>query len=1268
VSPEGRACWLKRLLVLLAFAGALVLPAAAKAGPTIVSLTFDDATADQYQVGAMLAQDGVRATFYVNSDNVGASSSFMTWSQLSDLAAGGNEITGHTLDHVDLTTVTTTEATRQVCDDRQAIISHGFSPVMDFAYPYGSENTSIESIVNGCGYSSARRAWGLCPLGQVVPNCPDGAGGQQPYTTPLPPSYNRWRILTVGVHASTTLADLEQGITRAEASGGGWVTLLIHHVCDGCDPTNGASVSASILGPFIDWLAPRSANGTYVRTMQDVVGDHTAPSSSIACNGGSCSSWYPSPVNVTLSATDAGTAVSAIRYTTNGTDPTTSSPLYTGPIPISTTTTVKYRAWDMVGNVEPVRTQLVQVDSTPPSSSIACNGSACASGWYTGSVSVSLSATDTGSGVDSIRYTTDGTDPTIASPLYLTPFAISGTTTVKFRAWDRAGNVEATNSRLVQVDLTPPSSSISCNNANCSSWYGGPVSVSLAATDAGSGVAAIRYTTDGSDPTSSNTLYTGPFNVATTTTVKYRAWDVAGNVEATNSQLIQIDTVPPSSSILCNGSACSTGWYTAGVSVSLSGTDAGSGVVAIRYTTDGSDPTGSSTLYVAPFVVPATATVKYRAWDAVGNVEATNSQLISVDSTPPSSSIGCNGAGCSSGWYTAGVSVSLSATDADSGVAAIRYTTDGSDPTSSSTLYTGPFNVPTTTTIKYRAWDVAGNVEATDAQQIQIDTATPSSSISCNGSACSSGTYGAPVSVSLSATDAGSGVAAIRYTTDGTDPTTASPQYTNPFTVSATTTVKYRAWDVAGNVEPTNTQLIQVDTTPPDQDPPVSSIACNSASCSAGWYQAAVSVSLSATDLGSGVAAIRYTTDGSDPTTASPQYTNPFTVSTTTTVNYRAWDNAGNVEATNSQLIRVDSTPPSSSIACNGATCSSGWYTGPVSVILSAADADSGVAAIRYTTDGSDPTSSSTLYAGPFNVSITTTVKFRAWDVAGNAEAAHTQLIRIDSTPPATSIACNGAACSSGWYTAAVSVSLSATDTGSGVDAIRYTTDGSDPTIASPVYLTPFAVSATTTVKFRAWDLAGNVEATKSQLIRIDTTPPVSSIACNGAACSSGWYAPPVSVSITATDVGSGVAAIRYTLDGSNPSATSTLYTGPFTVSATATVKYRAWDVAGNVEATKTQVIQVDATAPSVAITSPSNGATVTGNVKVIASASDSQSGVASVAFYVDGTLIGTATSSPWQVPWNTKRVPSGQHVLTAIATDRVGNRQTSAPITVTVR
>jgi hypothetical protein len=433
-----------------------------------------------------------------------------------------------------------------------------------------------------------------------------------------------------------------------------------------------------------------------------------------------------------------------------------------------------------------------------------------------------------------------------------------------------------------------------------------------------------------------------------------------------------------------------------------------------------------------------------------------------------------------------------------------------------------------------------------------------------------------------------------------------------------------------------------------------------------------VSVSLSAADGGSGVAAIRYTTDGSDPTAASPLYTGPFTVSSTTTVKFRAWDNAGNVEATNSQLIRIDTTAPTSSIACDGSACSSSAYAADVSVTLSASDADSGVSVIRYTLDGSDPTASSTAYSGPITVSETTTVKYRAWDEAGNIEATNSQPITVtkpaqDGDPPTSSIACNLAVCSTGWYGGAVSVSLSAADGGSGVAAIRYTTDGSDPTAASPLYTGPFTVSSTTTVKYRAWDNAGNVEATNSQLIQIDTTTPRSAITCNDIKCATGWYKASVPVKLSATDSGSGVAVIRYTLDGSVPTASSTAYSGPFVLSTTATVRFRAWDNAGNVEATNSQLIRIDTTPPTVAITSPASGARVSGNVKVTATAADTGSGVAQVSFYADGVLIGTSKGPSYSVTWNATKVTKAQHTLVAVAQDVAGNSQTSSAVLVTV-
>jgi len=515
---------------------------------TVVSLTFDDAWSDQYVAPSMLASHGMHGTFYVNSANIGSSVSFLGWSQLQSFQSAGNEIAGHTLNHVDLTTVSSAEAQRQVCQDRRALMSEGLT-VTDFAYPYGATNSSVGSIVQGCGYNSGRRSWGLCSPAQT--GCPAAET--------IPPQ-SLWAIRTQSsIRSWTTVQDLENAVINAEATGG-WVTFVFHHICDGCDSY---AITQSNLQAFLDWLEPRSANGTSVKTVQEVIGgpvqpapvvaDQTPPASSIACNGATCSSGYTGPVSVSLSSVDSGTGVAVIRYTTDGSDPTASSPIYSAPFSVGTTTTVKYRAWDNAGNIESTQSQLISIDTVAPVSSITCNGSACSGTAYPSAVTVALSAIDSGgSGLAAIRYTTDGSDPTSSSTLYTGTFSISSTATVKYRAWDNAGNVEATNAQLIEIsttpaDTTPPTSSIACNGSACSSgWYAAPVSVSLSAIDSGgSGVAFIRYTTDGSDPSLSSPAYSAPFTVSSTTTVKYRAWDNAGNVETTKAQLIQIDTTAP---------------------------------------------------------------------------------------------------------------------------------------------------------------------------------------------------------------------------------------------------------------------------------------------------------------------------------------------------------------------------------------------------------------------------------------------------------------------------------------------------------------------------------------------------------------------------------------------------------------------------------------------------------------------------------------------------------------------------------------------------
>jgi hypothetical protein len=156
---------------------------------------------------------------------------------------------------------------------------------------------------------------------------------------------------------------------------------------------------------------------------------------------------------VTLSGSDTGgSGLKNIRSTTNGSNPTSSSPIYTGAISVSATTTIKWRAEDNVGNLESTRSQTISVDKATPTSTIRCNGAACQSPTYSRAVSVTLSGSDTGgSGLKNIRYTTNGTAPTSSSPIYTGPISVSSTKTIRWRAEDNAGNVEALRSQTVRV-------------------------------------------------------------------------------------------------------------------------------------------------------------------------------------------------------------------------------------------------------------------------------------------------------------------------------------------------------------------------------------------------------------------------------------------------------------------------------------------------------------------------------------------------------------------------------------------------------------------------------------------------------------------------------------------------------------------------------------------------------------------------------------------------------------------------------------------------
>lgn len=92
-----------------------------------------------------------------------------------------------------------------------------------------------------------------------------------------------------------------------------------------------------------------------------------------------------------------------------------------------------------------------------------------------------------------------------------------------------------------------------------------------------------------------------------------------------------------------------------------------------------------------------------------------------------------------------------------------------------------------------------------------------------------------------------------------------------------------------------------------------------------------------------------------------------------------------------------------------------------------------------------------------------------------------------------------------------------------------------------------------------------------------------------------------------------------------------------------------------------------DTTSPTVSITSPIQGQTVSGNTTITANASDNI-GVAGVQFKLDGTNLGAEdTTSPYSISWDTTTVSDGSYDLTATGRDAAGNNANSTPVTVTV-
>jgi len=190
-----------------------------------------------------------------------------------------------------------------------------------------------------------------------------------------------------------------------------------------------------------------------------------------------------------------------------------------------------------------------------------------------------------------------------------------------------------------------------------------------------------------------------------------------------------------------------------------------------------------------------------------------------------------------------------------------------------------------------------------------------------------------------------------------------------------------------------------------------------------------------------------------------------------------------------------------------------------------------------------------------------------------------------------------------------------------------------------------------------------------------DATPPSAPTNLTAAVVSSGqinlsWTASTDNVGVTGYSVErcQGSACTNFT-QISTPGGTSYSDTG---LSASTTYRYRvrATDAAGNWSsyssiASAATPTPLDTIPPTVTMTAPASGTTVSGTITVSANASDNV-GVVGVQFKLGGVnLAAEATSAPYSISWNTTTVANGSYTLTAVARDAAGNQTTSASVTV---
>jgi N-acetylneuraminic acid mutarotase len=440
------------------------------------------------------------------------------------------------------------------------------------------------------------------------------------------------------------------------------------------------------------------------------------------------------------------------------------------------------------------------------------------------------------------------------------------------------------------------------------------------------------------------------------------------------------------------------------------------------------------------------------------------------------------------------------------------------------------------------------------------------------------GTYITAQTVKLADSTSG---ATIYYTTNSTTPTASSAIYSKAITVSSSETIEAIA--VAPGWANSAVASANYIITPPAATPVFSPAG--------GHYSSAQTVSISDATAG---ASIYYTVNNTAPTTASTPYTTPISVGNGETLEAVATAPGFSLSKTAVATYVLPAATPVFNPA-------GGVFSGPQTVTLT--DATAG-AAIYYTLNGVNPTTASTLYAGPIAVSTTETIKAMAI-APGDSQSSFA--IADYALPAATPLIAPG----SGTYPTPQTVTI--TDSTPGA-VIYYTTSGLAPVPGKAntyVFSAPITISANETIETLvvAPGYANSPLVTATYVITPTTATPVITP-------TAGTY--PAGQLVTLSD-GTPGATIYFTTNGITPTTSSPTYTAPFLVGATQTVQAIAVESSfSNSEVSTTSYIIIGSPSalalPATAVNAPNATLNATVNSNGLAGTYSFQYGTSSSA------------------------------------------------------